>query len=109
MPQLPVPMPVVNKSWVKLEVAQVHGGGMVVVVVDVLLVVVVVAPEHGVDSGWQRSVMLVLAFFAFPRILQLLAFVPCFFVFTVTPTKLPHTEFVPLALRLTFPIPPAQR
>ena len=71
-------------------------------------VVVVVVVEHGLDSGRQRSVMVLLAFFAFPRILQLLATVPCFFAFTVTPAKLPHTELVPLALTFTFPIFPAQ-
>src|SRR5438876_8165041 len=54
--------------------------------------------------------MLVLAFFAFARILQLLDTVPCFFAFTVTtPVKPPHTGPVLLALTLTFPIPPAQR
>ena len=73
------------------------------------IVVVVVVVEHGADSGWQRSVILVLDFPAFALILQLPAFVPCFFVFTLTPAKLPHTELVPLALTLTFPIPPAQR
>src|SRR6266404_1747562 len=99
-------MPVVNESRWKFEVAQVQG--RVVVVVAVLMVVVVV-PEHGVDCGWQRSVILVLAFPAFALILQLPAFVPCFFVFTLTPAKLPHTELVWLALTLTFPIPPAQR
>jgi len=100
-------MAVVNESRVKLEVGQLHC--MVVVVVAVVIVVVVVAPEHGLDTGWQRSVMLVLACFAFPRILQLLATVPCFFAFTVTtPVKPPHTELVVLALTLTFPIPPAQ-
>ena len=76
---------------------------------SVVLVVVVVVVEHGIDEGWQRSVMLVLACFAFPRILQLLATVPCFFAFTVTPAKLPHTELVPLALTFTFPIFPAQK
>ncbi len=34
---------------------------------------------------------------------------PCFFVFTLTPAGFPHAELVPLALTLTFPIPPAQR
>jgi len=103
VPQLPEPTLVVNESRVKLEVAQVHR--RVVVVVVAVVIVVVVAPEHGIDCGWQRSVMLVLACFAFPRILQLLA---CFFAFTVTPAKLPHTELVPLALTFTFPIFPAQ-
>jgi len=79
--------------------------GIVVVVVVVVEVVVV---AHGLDDGSQRSVILVLAFPAFALILQLAAFVPCFFVFTVTPVKLPHTELVPLGLTLSFPIPPAQ-
>jgi len=41
VPQLPLPMPVVNESRVKLEVLQLHG----------MVVVVVVVPEHGDDSG----------------------------------------------------------
>src|SRR5437762_3193263 len=80
------------------------------VVVDQTSVVEVVMVEHGDDDGWQRSLIPVLAFFAFARILQLLATVPCFFALTVTtPVKPPHTELVLLALTLTFPIPPAQR
>src|SRR2546426_12187 len=90
-----------SQSWPALHWPYPHGGsqsspdstapfphtGIVVVVVVVVEVVVV---EHGLDDGWQRSVMLVLAFFAFARILQLLATVPCFFAFTVTtPVKPP--------------------
>ena len=100
-PQLPLPMPVVNASLVALEPEplQVHGGGMVVDVVEVVVV------AHSPACGSQRSVILVLAFPAFPLILQLPALVPCFFVRTVTPAKAPHTELVPLALTWTFPTP----
>jgi len=76
----------------------------VVVVVPGGLVVVVV--EHGADCGWQRSVILVWDCAAFARILQLPACEPRFFVFTLTPVESPHTELVPLALTLSFPIPP---
>src|SRR5438034_3746150 len=92
-------MPVVNESRVKLEVLQLHG----------MVVVVVVVPEHGDDSGSQRSVIVLRDCPAFARILHLPSFVPCFFVFTLTPAGFPHAELVPLALTLTFPIPPAQR
>src|SRR5207245_8770428 len=74
-------------------------------VVVVVATVVVVVVGHRPGCGSQRSVILVFALFAFPLILQLPAFVPCFLVRTVTPTKPPHTEFVPLALTWTFPTP----
>src|SRR5438093_1372163 len=77
MPQLPLPMPVVNESRMKLEVAQVHGWGMVVVVVVPVIVVVVV--EHGDDCGSQRSVIVLRDCPAFARILHLPSCVPCFF------------------------------
>src|SRR2546428_2083514 len=102
VPQLPLPMTVVNESRVKFEVAQVHG--RVVVVVVLAGVVVVVA--HGFDDGSQRSVIVLLDGPAFAWILQLPSFVPRFFVFTLTPVTFPHTELVPMALTLTFPIPP---
>src|SRR3989442_14077577 len=90
----------VNAGWPALEPEPLRGHGMVV---DVVEVVVVVA--HSPACGSQRSVVLVLAFPAFPLILQLPALVPCFFVRTVTPAKAPHTELVPLALTWTFPTP----
>ncbi|PYN80157.1 MAG: hypothetical protein DMD97_03865 [Candidatus Rokuibacteriota bacterium] len=71
-----------------------------VVVVGVWVVVVVVVGQ-GDDCGWQRSVMSVRESPAFAWIRH----VP-FFVRTLTPAKFPHTALVPLALTLSFPIPP---
>src|SRR5438046_1994910 len=134
VPQFPDPMLVVNVSSLGCGVKPKQAAPIVVVVVDELVVVVnwvrvlvavsvcpavcvrvvpgvvvVVVVEQGVDGGWQRSVRLVWDCPAFARSLQLPACAPCFFVFTLTPAKFPHTELVPLALTLSFPIPPAQR
>src|SRR5207247_11250056 len=76
-----------------------HGGGLCVDCVSVGVA------ANSPACGSQRSVILVLAFPAFPLILQLPALVPCFFVRTVTPAKVPHTELMPLALTWTFPTP----
>src|SRR5439155_487843 len=70
------------------------------VVVVAAVVVVVAAPVVVVAAIVLRDCP------AFARILQVPARVPCFFVFTLTPAKFPHTEVVPLALTLSFPIPP---
>jgi len=78
---------------------------VVVVIASVVVVggwvVVVVVVAHGLDDGWQSSVILVLDCPAFALILH--DFVPFFFAFTLTATELPHMELVPLALTLTFP------
>src|SRR5207245_2543028 len=98
------PVVVVAAPVVVVAAAVVVVTASVVVVVPGVLVVVVV--EHGVDGGWQRSVILVWDCFAFARILQVPACVPWFFVFTLTPAEFPHKELLPLALTLSFPIPP---
>ena len=95
---------VVASSVVVVTASVVVVAASVVVLVPGVLVVVVV--EHGVDGGWQRSVIVLRDCPAFAWILQVPACVPCFFVFTLTPAKFPHTEVVPLALTLSFPIPP---